>query len=172
MQFSSDIAVANGFKTRASRSPAQTFDNARERIHELADRFRDVIIECRDYKKILQGYDDDSVDVLFYLDPPYVDGKNYYPIEFDHSEFAEALLKVENDWMVSYSEIPDCLVAAMIGAVREESQEFYVLNRNRRHRMDRENSDSEEHLICNFDPSKRSSFVGEGVSQQTLDTIQ
>lgn len=161
MQFAGDMSMVNGFKTRAKRSPARTFDNARERIHELADRFSDVIIECRDFERILQTYDDADVDVLFYCDPPYVGGEHYYPVEFDHGKLVEALEGLQNDWMVSYSEVPDGL--ADLG---------HVVARGRRHRMCRSASDSTEHLVCSFDPSERASFLGDGVSQQTLEVIR
>jgi len=156
MQFAGDMSMVNGFKTRAKRSPARTFDNARERVHELADRFRDVIIECRGFERLLETYDDDDVDVLFYCDPPYVGGEHYYPVEFDHSQLVDALADLQNDWMVSYSDVPDGL--ADLG---------HVVARNRRHRMCRSASESTEHLVCSFDPTKRSQFLKDG-EQTTL----
>jgi len=168
-QFAGDISMKNGFKVRAKRSPARTFDNARYRLEELAERFRDAIIENRDYQRIFSTYDDTDIDVLYYCDPPYVGGEGYYPGEFSHEEFAEALLTLESDWMVSYSELPGSLVAKMMGEVRENGREFHVLQRSRRHRMCRGATDSTEHLVCSFDPAERSQFIENG-EQQTLVT--
>jgi DNA adenine methylase len=152
MQFAGDMSMVNGFKTRAKRSPARTFDNARERIHELSNRFRDVIIEGRDFERVLDTYDDDDVDVLFYCDPPYVGGEHYYPVEFDHERFVDALADLQNDWMVSYAdELPAGLEE--IG---------HVVTRGRRHRMCRAATDSTEYLVCSFDPSERSRFLKDG----------
>lgn len=157
MQFAGDISMVNGFKTRAKRSPARTFDNARERIHELADRFRDVILECRSFERVLDTYDDDDADVLFYCDPPYVDREDYYPGEFNHEQFVESLAGLQNDWMVSYADdLPDGL--ADLG---------HVVSRGRRHRMCRSASDSTEFLVCSFDPAERSQFLRDG-EQTTL----
>jgi DNA adenine methylase len=156
MQFAGEMAMVNGFKVRAKRSPARTFDNARERLHELADRFSDVIIECRDWRRILDTYDDSDVDVLFYCDPPYVDTEEYYGAEFNHTAFVAALDDLGSDWMVSYAELPDGL--ADIGHVRR---------RDRRHRMCRSASEASEHLVCNFDPARRGQFLEDGV-QTTL----
>lgn len=158
-QFAADISMRNGFKVRAKRSPSRTFDNARERIDELAERFRDVTIEDRDYSRVFDTYDDTDVDVLFYCDPPYVGGEGYYPGEFSHSEFVDALGGVESDWMVSYSELPDGL------------EDYHVLDRSRRHRMCRAASEATEHLVCNFDPSERDQFLGRQDTQQRLGSV-
>jgi DNA adenine methylase len=157
MQFAGDMSMVNGFKVRAKRSPSRTFDNARERLQELADRFSDVTIENRDWRRILGTYDDTDVDVLFYCDPPYVDSEHYYGAEFDHAAFVDALADVESDWMVSYAELPDGLEE--IG---------HVLARDRRHRMCRKASDSTEHLVCSFDPAERPQFLESGKQTKLL----
>jgi DNA adenine methylase len=159
MQFAGEMAMVNGFKTRAKRSPARTFDNARERLYELADRFSDVIIENRDWRDVLEGYDDDDVDVLFYADPPYVGGEQYYGTPFDHTAFVEKLAGLESNWMVSYGELPDGIED--IG---------HVLSRGRRHRMCQEASDTTEHLICSFDPTECSQFLENG-EQRRLSAV-
>ena len=156
MQFAGDISMKNGFKTRAKRSPARTFDNGRERLEELANRFRQVIIEHQDWRDILDRYDDTETDVVFYCDPPYVDTEHYYGREFDHEEFVDVLADVESDWMVSYAELPAGL------------EDYHVLARDRRHRMCRGASEATEHLVCNFDPKKRGTFVDEDTAQSTL----
>lgn len=159
MQFAGDIAMPNGFKTRAKRSPARTFDNAKARLKDLAGRFRQVIIENKDYTDILEAYDDSSVDVLFYLDPPYVDTEYYYGREFDHDAFVDALHDVESDWMLSYAELPDGL------------EDYYTVHRGRRHRMCRDASDATEHLVMNFDPAARDAFVSDGTVQRRLSGV-
>jgi len=78
MQYVGESASPNGFKVRAKRSPARTFDNARQRIHALARRFDQVTVENQDYHAILENYDDTAVDVLFYCDPPYIGAEDYY----------------------------------------------------------------------------------------------
>lgn len=156
MQWAGDISSVAGFKTRAKRSPARTFDNARKRIHELSDRFQQVIIENRDFKEILAGYDDTDIDVLFYCDAPYVGSESYYGDGFDHEAFVDALHEVESDWMVSYSDLPDGL------------SDYHVLQRERRHRMTRDSKKATEHLVCNFDPQERCQFISDDLKQAKL----
>lgn len=147
MQFLGIASTANGFKTRARRSPARTFDNARKRIHSLARRFDQVTVESQDYQAILERYDDSAVDVLFYADPPYVGGEDQYKGEFDHDVFVDSLRDIENDWMVSCSTIPEGL------------SEFTVVEQQSRHRMTRSSDEVSEKVVCNFDPEERSAFA-------------
>lgn len=156
MQFGGDISMKNGFKVRAKRSPARTFDNARERIHDLAQRFSQVIIENCDYCQIFETYDDTDVDVVFYADPPYIGKEHYYGVDFDHDAFVDVLTGVDSDWMVSYDELPQGL------------ENYTVISRERRHRMARGGSKVTEYLVCNFDPTDRSRFVGDGAEQTRL----
>jgi len=147
MQFLGIASSANGFKTRARRSPARTFDNARNRLHTLANRFDQVTIENQDYQSMLASYDTTAVDVLFYLDPPYIDGENQYAGEFDHAAFVDCLHDIKSDWMVSFSQIPDGL------------KEYTRLEQQSRHRMQRSSPAVSERLVCNFDPTERTPFV-------------
>lgn len=158
MQSQGESSKVNGFKTRAKRSPARSFDNAREQLWEIADRFRQVTIENKDYRELLEDYDDNDVDVIFYADPPYVDTEHFYGEGFDHAEFIEALDELDAEWMVSYEDLPEGI--AEIG---------YVLERSRRHRMKQDDADVTERLICSFDPDNHPSFVSH--QQQTLTGI-
>jgi DNA adenine methylase len=71
------------------------------------DRFREVQLECRDYKKVIKYWD--RADTFFYCDPPYVpssrpSSKKVYKYEMtdeDHEELVEILLKVEGKVMLS-----------------------------------------------------------------------
>jgi DNA adenine methylase len=146
MQYLGVASSANGFKARAKRSPARTFDNARKRIHEMARRFQQVTIESQDYRLILDKYDDASVDVLFYSDPPYIGSEEQYGEEFDYEEFVACLQSVDNNWMVSCSEIPDGL------------SDYTVIEHEGRHRMKRSSDGVPERIVCNFCPDNRRSF--------------
>ena len=146
MQYLGVANAPNGFKARAKRSPARTFDNAKQRLHTLADRFKQVTIENQDYREILSKYDDTSVDVLFYADPPYIGSEQQYFAEFDHQDFVDCLQAVESDWIISYSSLPKNL------------EEYTILEQQNRHRMRQSSNDVSERLICNFDPDERILF--------------
>jgi len=146
MQFAGVSSTSNGFKTRARRSPARTFDNARNRIQSLAERFSQVTIEQCDYSEVFDMYDDSSVDVLFYLDPPYVETENQYTEEFEHEAFVESLHGIENDWILSCKSVPEAL------------NEHPIRERKSRHRMKRASGTVTEKVVFNFDPSERPAF--------------
>lgn len=147
MQFVGVSDSANGFKTRARRSAARTFRNAVKRIESVAERFEEVTIENRGFDEIIEQYDTSAVQVLFYADPPYRGSRRQYGQDFDRGSFVRALLETDSDWMVSVSEVPDCLA------------EYTVFERSSRHRMKRANDRVREYLVCNFDPDARQSFV-------------
>ena len=156
MQTQGEASKPNGMKTRAKRSPARTFDNAREQLYEVADRFRQVTIENKHYADLLEDYDDPDVDVLVYGDAPYIDTEHYYGVDFDHAAFVDTLADLDAEWMVAYDELPPGL--ADIG---------YVLKRSRRHRMRQsdDNDDKTEYLVCSFDPESTPGFVGDSMTQ-------
>lgn len=167
MQFAGDNSMKNGFKVRNYRTPARTFNNARKRLHEIAGRFGEVIIECRDWlnpadrQVLLEGYDADwddpeEPDVLYYMDPPYIGNEDYYGVTFDHDEFVDSLSGLGGRWMVSYTELPQGL------------EDYNVMERERRHRMTRGDSIATERLACNFDPADEPSFVNLDERQESL----
>lgn len=147
MQYVGTTDSANGFKVRARRSPARSFANAKDRLDSLARRFDEVIIENRDWKDIIDTYDDPTVDVLFFLDPPYPDATMYYDKDFQHDDFLPALRSINNDWMLTYPDVPAVL------------DDYTILTQQSRSRMKRGSATSDVHLICNFNPENKSSFV-------------
>lgn len=147
MQFAGISSTANGFKSRARRSPARSFDNARNRINAMADRFAQVTIENQPFGDIFAQYDDSTVDVLFYADPPYFGSEDQYTVGFDRNKFVSQLLTVDADWMVSCIEVP------------LELQEYTVIEREERHRMSRTSNTVCEKLVVNFDLDDCGRFV-------------
>lgn len=64
-------ASPTGFaaETKKIRKNAKAFVNRVEKMSEIAERFRSVVIEHRDALELIPRYD--SPDTLWYLDPPY-----------------------------------------------------------------------------------------------------
>lgn len=56
-------------ETKKFRGEAKAFVNRVEKMSEIAERFRSVVIECRDALELIPRYD--TPDTLWYLDPPY-----------------------------------------------------------------------------------------------------
>jgi DNA adenine methylase len=61
---------AFGVNPRAATPRAITMLRATDRLHAVAMRFKQIMIDCQDFEKILRTYD--QPHALFYLDPPYV----------------------------------------------------------------------------------------------------
>lgn len=149
-----------GFKVRARRNPARTFNNARERLDALADRFAEVQIEHRDYQHVLTTYD--SPRTLYYLDPPYVGSEDRYAngAGFDHAGLADALADLEAAWVVSYDDPP--APVADLGT---------VVSRDARRRMSTD-SRVREYAVCSFDPADTPTWSPtDDTTQQTLTSL-
>ncbi|APX98717.1 DNA adenine methylase [Natronorubrum daqingense] len=175
MQWGGVIGMKNGFKARSTfRSPAKTFNNARDRVRSIAKRFSSVIIENQDWREILDAYD--GGHVFMYLDPPYLDRGRYYHAEgFDHAALANALVSVDANWMVSYDEVPGEFVAQMIGETRSGARQFYVLEMDGYHQLAQGHGSSgdevTERLVCNFDPTSTAQFVDGSQHQSKLSEV-
>ena len=83
----------------------RTWDQLPEMLVATALKWKSVYLECLDYKKLLDKWDDDKT--IFYLDPPY-EGieRAYYDVNkqngFDHSEMFDILQNVKGSFAVSY----------------------------------------------------------------------
>ena len=147
-QFSASIAHKSGFRPAdGAVDPAQTWRSARshDRLAELADRFADVEICAADWRTILAEYD--GPDVLFYLDPPYVDREHHYRCtEFAHDELAATLADLDGRWLVSYDRLPPGLA---------DPEDLFVVSTDAYHTMGNGTGggrEAVERLVCNFEP--------------------
>lgn len=75
------------------RKNAKVFVNHVEKMRGIAERFRSVVIECRDALELIPRYD--SPDTLWYLDPPYNCGYSFrYRADVDQKAMLGAFKKV------------------------------------------------------------------------------
>ncbi len=77
------------------------------KIEKASERLSNVIIERRDWRKILDRYD--SRETFFYLDPPYYEHERLYRRDdadefIDHSELCERLKEVKGKFVLSYND--------------------------------------------------------------------
>ncbi|MDD3236823.1 MAG: DNA adenine methylase [Candidatus Gastranaerophilales bacterium] len=92
--------VRNGFA-----SGGKSHLNVINRIWSAADK---VCIENLDYLELIKKYDCDSA--FFYLDPPYVQGADYYKTvekTFNHKKLRDCLAKIKGRWLLSYDDTPE-----------------------------------------------------------------
>lgn len=85
----SDINRATGFRSNSNRShttPAHDWVNYERHMHQLADRIRGVILECRDAREVMDQHD--APETLHYLDPPYLERtrKRYGAYRFEMTD--------------------------------------------------------------------------------------
>ncbi|MEL7118609.1 MAG: DNA adenine methylase [Bacteroidota bacterium] len=101
---------ANGFRTSSSgyhRMP-QDFINLQSNLIEVANRIKEVIIECRPAAKVMTQHDE--ISTLHYVDPPYLgktrsDNRNTYQHECfsveDHFELSKTLKSLKGFVLLS-----------------------------------------------------------------------
>lgn len=90
---------SNGIRARHTDATATT--NLVERLYQLAERLRTVVVDNRDALEVIGAHD--APDAVFYLDPPYLSGTRQcgrdYAHEADgedfHRQLAESLHQVQ-----------------------------------------------------------------------------
>lgn len=105
----SNIARPTGFRANSNRSgttPAHDWVNYERHLHQLADRVRGIVIECRPAAKVIESHD--SKETLFYLDPPYLESVrtrfgaySHEMTDQDHSELLDMALSVRAAVIIS-----------------------------------------------------------------------
>ena len=77
-------------------------------IHRAANRLQSVIIENRDFEKLIMQYD--RPNTMFYLDPPYYETEDYYEdvgfTKEDHIRLKSALMQISGKFLLSYNDCP------------------------------------------------------------------
>jgi DNA adenine methylase len=77
-------------------------------IHEASRRLQGVVIENKDFEKLIKQYD--RPNTMFYLDPPYFETEDYYEdvgfTEKDHIRLRDTLLNIKGKFLLSYNDCP------------------------------------------------------------------
>jgi len=148
-----------GFKIPSvtGRNPMKSFRNAITSMNTVAERLRNVCIENLPYAECIRRYD--SMDTLFYCDPPYLNTEDYYgkgcfTLE-DHHKLAELLHNIKGHAMITHysNELYNSLYK---GWNLCEYQSF----KNSHKSEGEEKPKTVEVLYCNFESTQRGLFNG------------
>lgn len=72
---------------RAKHTDASATTNLVDRLYQLAERLRTVVVEHRDAAAVIAAHD--SADTVFYLDPPYLSGTRRSGRDYAHEADSE-----------------------------------------------------------------------------------
>lgn len=93
----------SGWRHSKETNPAKGLRNSCDLLEAFAERMRSVLIDCRDFREVIENYD--SKDTLFYIDPPYRGRENFYKGKFNdkhHKELSDLLKTIQGKAIVSY----------------------------------------------------------------------
>jgi DNA adenine methylase len=78
-------------------------------IHEACRRLQKVVIENKDFEKLIKQYD--RPESFFYCDPPYYETEDYYEgagfTVKDHKRLADCLCGIQGKFLLSYNDCPE-----------------------------------------------------------------
>ena len=132
----------------SSGGACKSLKNVPEKIDAIHKRLDKVMIENRDFEKLIKQYDFENA--FFYCDPPYSKGCGYEVTsteDFDHERLREVLGNIKGRFLLSYDDSPK---------IRElyKSYEMVEIERqngiNNRQGTDRLNKTFKELLIANY----------------------
>lgn len=100
-----NASLVSGWRASKNINTAVDYQNALKKLTAFEERWRHVMIECVDFRRIFEIYD--SPDTVFVVDPPYVGKENQYKGNFsyqDHVDLAEILSSIQGKAIVTYYE--------------------------------------------------------------------
>ncbi|QOY37736.1 DNA adenine methylase [Anaerobacillus isosaccharinicus] len=104
---SNGSGVKSGWRSSKVKNVAFCYQNAIQRLEAFADRMNNVMIECRDFREIIQFYDTEQT--LMLIDPPYYNFGKCYLGNFEHNshvDLAHLLNNVQSKVILTYYSHP------------------------------------------------------------------
>jgi DNA adenine methylase len=101
--------LTGGFGTAATQPRVSRTRRRIQSIKVASQRLLNVLVECEDYRVLIPRYD--TIDTLFYCDPPYIGTEGCYSgvanfVEHDHADLADMLNSVKGKAAISYAAHP------------------------------------------------------------------
>lgn len=142
-----------GTVKRSSGGASKSQKNVMDKIDAIHNRLDKVLIENRDFEKLIKQYDFE--EAFFYCDPPYSKGCGYEVTStenFDHERLREVLGNIQGRFLLSYDDSPK---------IRELYKGFEMIEVerlngiNNKQGTSRENKIFKELLIANYPIKER-----------------
>ncbi len=144
-QFYYLIKISFGSNIQSFGCNKKNLSSAVERLKAVQERLATVLIEQKDFAKLMQSYDNPKT--LFYCDPPYHGTEKYYTEQFsqdDHVRLFNCLSQLNGRFILSYNDD---------AYIRELYQDFRVETISRNHNLAAKSGESKRYnelIICNF----------------------
>ena len=136
-----------GTVKKSSGGASKSQRNILSKIDSIHERLDKVLVENRDFEKLIKQYDHDGA--FFYCDPPYTCGCGYEVTTtegFAHERLRDVLTNIQGRFLLSYDDSPK---------IRELYKDFNMIAIERLNGInnkikDRENKMFKELLIANY----------------------
>ncbi len=101
------IRISYGADRRTFGCSKKSLLSAIDRLPEIQDRLKDVVIENRDFEALVKTYD--RQNALFYFDPPYFNAEKYYDgfSADDHKRLHNSIAHLKGQFVLSYNDHPE-----------------------------------------------------------------
>jgi len=101
------IRISYGANRREFACNKKALTSAIDRLPEIQQRLKDVVIENRDFEDLIRVYD--RPKALFYLDPPYFKAEQFYDgfAHDDHLRLYNRLTTLKGKFVLSYNDAPE-----------------------------------------------------------------
>jgi len=157
--------LGGGWRYQRQRAEPETFHNSVKNLPAIAERLRNVLIDCLDYRRCIANWDGEGS--FFFLDPPYYNCKKQdYRHVFspaDHEELANLLGGLKGKWLLTYGDHPKIreFYKAYHFVVEETRMQSQGITRFTSDEVIEEGRPQLPHLIItNYDPATCQRFSG------------
>ena len=134
-----------GVVKKSTGGACKSQENVLEKIDVIHKRLDKVLVENRDFGKLIKQYD--HKDAFFYCDPPYTYGCGYKTTSteaFEHERLRDCLKNIEGRFLLSYDDSEK---------VRELYKDYYMIAIERKNGINNKNPKNKifkELLIANY----------------------
>ena len=144
LSFSSFVALREKYHDRPKYRSNRPY--IKNNCRKIKDRLQNVTMKSKDFREIINEYDDEYDDVFFYFDPPYFgSGRGYkFGNELTPQDIFDAVKNMRNRFMISYWDEQKHYM------VRDTFKDYFIedieVYHSSRHRF------QSELLITNYEP--------------------